>query len=298
MELGMHAAVRRVGRRRGRGCLPAEWRCRLHGVGEDGDRTAVGVTAQVRDGPCPRGPEKHRAQRTAPLPQRSPWEGQRPRRPQEYGTQRTVPLPAGVRPPGFFWSPRTATLQGGLRSRMNGHGGPCPARRITKSKTAAAFARLGGTASTPSAGISGTEGCTLAGLAPDQVDPATPADLGRDRVLCISLRRVPRTCSSHEGPTADRTPRGQPKRWAQRTVPLPGWRPAEGILRLWPSCNGWRACDAHAAGTEDRAPPRALPRCTVPWKFDRPRGSGFWRCAGAVEPPGGLQEVAGRTEHW
>jgi hypothetical protein len=128
---------------------------------------------------------------------------------------------------------------------MNGHGGPCPARRITKSKTAAAFARLGGTASTPSAGISGTEGCTLAGLAPGQVDPATPADLGRDRVLCISLRRAPRTCSSHEGPTADRTPRGQPKRWAQRTVPHP-----QGLMGGTLSL----LC-ARRSGAEDCAPP-------------------------------------------
>jgi hypothetical protein len=85
---------------------------------------------------------------------------------------------------------------------------------------------------------------------------------------------------------------------AQRTVPLPGWRPAEGILRLWPSCNGWRACDAHAAGTMDRAPPRALPRCTAPGKLDRPGGSRFWRSGGAVEPPRGLHEVGGGPEHW
>jgi hypothetical protein len=90
--------------------------------------SSVGGTAQVRVGPCPRGPEKHRAQRTAPLPQRSHWEGQRPRRPQEYGTQRTVPLPAGVRPPNLFQSSRTATLQGGLSCRTYGHRGLCPSR--------------------------------------------------------------------------------------------------------------------------------------------------------------------------
>jgi hypothetical protein len=44
----MHEAVQRVGKRRGRGCLPDEQGPGRHGVGEDGDRPAVGVTAQVR----------------------------------------------------------------------------------------------------------------------------------------------------------------------------------------------------------------------------------------------------------
>jgi len=40
----------------GRGCLPAEWRSGCRGVCEDGDRPAVGVTAQVRGGAYPHGP--------------------------------------------------------------------------------------------------------------------------------------------------------------------------------------------------------------------------------------------------
>jgi len=53
-----------------------------------------------------------------------------------------------------------------------------------------------------------------------------------------------------------RRPRRPQEYWAQGTVPLPGWRPSEGILQLRPSSEGWRAYDAHPAGTGDGAFPR------------------------------------------
>jgi hypothetical protein len=64
----MHGAVRRVGKRQAERLLTSEATIWTPWGGRGRRPSRVGGTAQVRDGPCPRGPEKHRAQRTAPLP--------------------------------------------------------------------------------------------------------------------------------------------------------------------------------------------------------------------------------------
>jgi hypothetical protein len=57
MGLGMRGAVRRVGRRQGRGWLPAGRRPGRHGMAENGDHPAWVAQRRLR-GPCPRASEK------------------------------------------------------------------------------------------------------------------------------------------------------------------------------------------------------------------------------------------------
>jgi hypothetical protein len=240
-----------------RGCLPAKQRSGPHGVGEDGDRTAVGVTAQVRDGRYPPGPRE------------------------DAGTGDCAP-PGGRSPAQSFQSPGTATLQGGLSCRMNGHGGPCPSHRVhwegpcpcgpqEKADTGAraepaarlnrpgALARSdrsGGTASPPSARISGTGDCGPPG--------------GRSPPNFFN-RRGRRPCwgasAAAWAGTGDRAPPGES---ANRRHPSPFARSGGSASRR----------SGKIAGAEDCAPPWESPDRRHPAAFGSSRGTASPRSAG------------------
>jgi hypothetical protein len=312
----MHGAVRRVGKRRGRGCLLGKRGSGRHGVGEYGNRNAVGVTAQVRDGPCPTVRRKMRARGTVPLPQdptggaaspRSarisgaedcapPGESPNRRQPSPFarsggtvssrsgkisGAEDCTP-PGGRSPAKYSQSSRTATLCSGVNRRMGGYGGPCPSRGIARSRAPQPICQVG-----RDSVIAVRENIGRRGLRPSRAigKPRAPWDICQSERDCELAMRMGR---------------------GRRTGPFQSYRRTEGILGhpliravlcVWGQCpTGTEDCApptrSHGmglvpavrriSGTEGCAPPGVFQPCAAPPKFDRVRRSGpYWGWQGA-----------------
>jgi hypothetical protein len=114
-------------------CLPAKRGSGHHGVGEDGNRNAVGVTARVRGGPYPTVRRKVRAQRNVPLrqvPIRGTVPSRSARKGRHRGPRRTC---SATQSAGCPCEVRQVGKDGVAAVRRNiGPRGLCPSRKVAR----------------------------------------------------------------------------------------------------------------------------------------------------------------------